>query len=146
MPAFVLVPASPSDIEEVVRVQFAACAYDVGFSSIFPKGATLTSVTDLVRSYEETMENDPTYYVMVVKDAMSGEIASYAIWHFFPARSQEDIDEEMLHFDFALPKDANREVGRRLVHNSTRKRHEVVATHVGPEIPYACTFSSSLSR
>ena len=138
MPAFVLVPASPSDLESVARVQFAACWSDHGFPIIFPKGPTLTSITHLVQSYENDMENDPTCHLVVVKDAMSGEIASFAVWHFFPPRSQEEIEQEMLMLEVPMPSDANKDLGSKLVHNSVRKRHEVVATAVGPEQPYAC--------
>jgi hypothetical protein len=138
MPAFVLLPASPSDLEAVARVQFAACATDPGFSVIFPKGGTLTSITHFVQSYENDMDNDPSYHIMIVKEAMSGEIASFAIWHFFPPRHQDEIEQEMLLEDFPLPADANKEVGCRLMHNGIRKRHELVAAHIGAGRPYIC--------
>ncbi|KIX94455.1 uncharacterized protein Z520_09841 [Fonsecaea multimorphosa CBS 102226] len=137
MPAFVLVPASPSDLEAVARVQFAACASDHGFPVVFPKGATLTSITHYVRSYEYDLENDPTCHLMVVKEAMSGEIASFAVWHFFPPKSQEEVEQEMLIQEVPLPDDANKELANRLVRNSIRKRHEVVASAIGTEKPYA---------
>lgn len=140
MPAFVLLPASPSDLEAVARVQFAACATDPGFSVIFPKGATLTSITHFVQSYEHDMDNDPSFHIMIVKEAMSGGIASFAIWHFFPPRSGDEIDRELLLDDFPLPQDANKEVGCRLMRNSIRKRHELVTAFVGLEQPYACEF------
>lgn len=138
MPAFVLLPASPSDLEAVARVQFAACASDPGFKAIYPNGDTLTSITHSVRALENDMDNDPSYHVMIVKEAMYGEIASFAIWHFYRPRSQDDIDQEMLLQDFSLPSDANTETGRRLMHNSVRKRHEVVASHIGSGRPYVC--------
>ncbi|KAK7903157.1 hypothetical protein LTR67_001174 [Exophiala xenobiotica] len=137
MPAFVLLPASPSDLEAIARVQFEACASDHGFSVIFPKGATLASITHLVHSYENDMENDPTCYIMIVKEAMSGEVASFAIWHFCPPRTQDEIDREMLMDDFPFPGDANKELGKRLIHNSIRKRHEAVAANIGAQRPYA---------
>ncbi|KIW52682.1 hypothetical protein PV05_08307 [Exophiala xenobiotica] len=136
MPAFVLLPASPSDLEAIARVQFEACASDHGFSVIFPKGATLASITHLVHSYENDMENDPTCYIMIVKEAMSGEVASFAIWHFYPPRTQDEVDREMLIDDFPFPSDANKELGNRLIHNSIRKRHEAVAANVGAQRPY----------
>jgi hypothetical protein len=142
MTAFALVPASPSDLEAVVRVQFEACAEDHGFPHIFPKGATLTSITHFVHAFEEDMENDPTCHIMVVKDAMSGDVASFAVWHFFPPRSQDEIDQEMLMQEFPLPKDANKDLGNSLIHNGTRKRHEVVASAIGTGQPYACKLSS----
>lgn len=138
MPAFVLLPASPSDLEAVARVQFAACASDPGFPVIFPKGPSLASITHFVQSYEHDMENDPTCHIMIVKEALSGEIASFAIWHFYPPKSPEEIDQEMLVQEFALPADANQEVGNRLIHNGLRKRHEVVASAIGVDIPYIC--------
>ncbi|OQU98400.1 hypothetical protein CLAIMM_04194 [Cladophialophora immunda] len=119
MPAFVLVPASPSDLEEVARVQFAACASDHGFPVIFPKGATLTSITHFVHAYENDLENDPSCHLMVVKEAI-----------------QEEVEQEMLMRDFPLPDDAVKELGSRLAHNSIRKRHEVVASAIGTEKPY----------
>lgn len=84
MPAFVLVPASPSDLEAVARVQFASCAADAGFRVIFPKGSTSTAITHFIQSYENDMDNDPSYHIMLVKEAMTGELVSFAIWHFFP--------------------------------------------------------------
>lgn len=138
MPAFVVLPALPSDLEAVARVQFAACASDHGFPIIFPKGASLASISHFVQSYEQDMENDPTCHIMVVKDALSGEVASFAIWHFYPPRSQEDIEKEMLMLDFPLPDDANKELGNRLCHNSIRKHHEVVISTIGTNTPYAC--------
>ncbi len=143
MPAFALVPASPSDLEAVARVQFAACATDHGFPMIFPAGATLSSITHFVRSYEDDMDNDPTCHIMLVKEALSGEVASFAVWHFYPPRSRDDIDREMLMENFPLPNDANKELGNRLIHNSTRKRHEVVAAAIRSQRPYACEFRSS---
>ncbi|KIW37917.1 uncharacterized protein PV06_09895 [Exophiala oligosperma] len=137
MPAFVLLPASPSDLESIVRLQFKACADDQGFPVIFPKGASLSSITHLVHSYENDMENDPTCFIMIVKEAMSGEIVSYAVWHFYPPRSQEEIDLEMLVENIPLPIDANQELGNRLIRESTRKRHEVVAATIGPQRAYA---------
>ncbi|EXJ71788.1 uncharacterized protein A1O5_05598 [Cladophialophora psammophila CBS 110553] len=137
MPAFVLVPASPSDLEAIARVQFAACASDHGFPVIFPKGATLTSITHFVHSYESDLENDPSCHLMVVKEAMSGEIASFAVWHFYPPKTQEEVEEEMLMREFPLPDDANKDLGNRLIRNSIRKRHEVAASAVGPDKPYA---------
>ena len=138
MPAFVVLPALPSDLEAVARVQFAACASDHGFPVIFPKGPTLTSITHFVQSYEHDMDNDPSCHVMIVKDAMSGDIASFAVWHFYPARSQEEVEQEMLMGDFPLPDDSNRELGNRLIHRSIRKRHEVVASAIGANRPYVC--------
>ncbi|EXJ58569.1 hypothetical protein A1O7_05996 [Cladophialophora yegresii CBS 114405] len=137
MPAFALVPASPSDLEAVARVQFEACAKDHGFPVVFPKGPTMTSITHTVQAYEAQMENDLSCHLMVVKDALTGDVASFAVWHFFPPRSPEDIEEEMLTRDFPLPNDANRELGNRVIHNSIRKRHEVVASTIGTNQPYA---------
>ncbi|KIW95123.1 uncharacterized protein Z519_03707 [Cladophialophora bantiana CBS 173.52] len=136
MPAFVLVPASPSDLEGIARVQFAACASDHGFPVIFPKGATLASITHFVHSYESDLENDPSCHLMVVKEAMSGEIASFAVWHFYPPKSQEEVEQEMLMREFPLPDDANKDLGNRLIRNSIRKRHEVAASIIGPDKPY----------
>jgi hypothetical protein len=138
MPAFALVPASPSDLEAVARVQFEACAQDHGFPVIFPKGPTLTSITHFVQSYESDMESDLSCYLMVVKDALTGDVASFAIWHFYPPRSSEEVEEEMLMREFPLPSDANKELGNRVIHNSIRKRHEVVASAIGTNQPYAC--------
>ena len=146
MPAFALVPASPSDLEAVARVQFEACADDHGFPVVFPKGPTLTSITHFVQSYEEDMDNDPSCHLMVVKDALTGDIASFAVWHFFPPRSQDEIEQDMLMDEFPLPSDANKELGNRLIHNSIRKRHEVVASAIGGGQPYACKFHSCTKR
>lgn len=138
MAAFEVIPASTSDLEAVVRVQFEACASDHGFSVIFPKGSTSTSVTHFMAAFERDMKDDPTCHIVIVKDAMSGDVASYAVWHFYPSRSQEEIEQEMLIDDFPLPEDANKDLGNALIHNSIRKRHEVVAVTIGEQTPYAC--------
>lgn len=138
MPAFVVLPATPSDLEAVARVQFAACASDHAFPIIFPRGPTLTSITHLLNSYENDMENEMSCHIMVVKEALSREVAGFAIWHFYPPRSQDEVDEEMLIQEFPLPADSNKELGGKLLHSSIRKRHEVVAAHIGTERPYAC--------
>ncbi|EXJ86048.1 hypothetical protein A1O1_06417 [Capronia coronata CBS 617.96] len=137
MPTFVVLPATPSDLEAVAHVQFAACASDHAFPVIFPRGATSTSLTHMVKSYENDMYSDPSCHIMVVKEAMSGEVASFAVWHFYAPQSQDEIDEEMLTREFPLPADSNKELGSRLLHNSVRKRHEVVAANIGAERPYA---------
>lgn len=138
MPLFEVLPASPSDLEAIVRVQFQACATDHGFAVIFPKGPTSTSVTHFVRAFEHDMKDDPTCHIVIVKNAMSGDIASYAVWHFYPSRPREEIEQEMLIDDFPLPEDANKDLGNALIHNSIRKRHEVVAATIGEQTPYAC--------
>ncbi|KAI1630188.1 acyl-CoA N-acyltransferase [Exophiala viscosa] len=137
MPVFVVLPASSSDLEAIVRVQFDACANDHGFPVIFPKGPTRASVTHFVRAFEHDMENDPTCQIVIAKHSSSGEVASYAIWNFFPSRTQEEIEEEMLIDEYPLPRDANKQLGNALIHNSIRKRHEVVAANIGERSPYA---------
>ncbi|EXJ77805.1 hypothetical protein A1O3_10034 [Capronia epimyces CBS 606.96] len=139
MPAFVVLPATPSDLEAVARLQFDACASDHAFPVLFPRGGTLTSITHFVNSYGNDMENDPSCHIMIVKEALSREVVSFAIWHFYPPRSQDEIEEEMLIHEFPLPSDSNKELGNKLLHASIRKRHEVVATNIGAERPYACT-------
>ncbi len=146
MPAFALVPASPSDLEAVARVQFEACAGDHGFAVIFPRGPTLASITHFVQAYEEDMENDPSCHLIVVKDALTGEIASFAIWHFYAPRSQDEIEQEMLMSEFPLPSDANKELGNRLIHNSVRKRHEVVTSTIGRGQSHVCKFHKHFTR
>ncbi|KAK4949768.1 hypothetical protein LTR10_011610 [Elasticomyces elasticus] len=143
MPAFVVLPADSSDLEAIVRVQFEACASDHGFPAIFPKGPTRASITHFVRAFEYDMVNDPTCRIVIAKDTTSGEVASYAIWNFFPFRTQEEIEEEMLIDDFPLPKDANKKLGNALIHNSIRKRHEVVAATIGECTPYASAVGTS---
>jgi hypothetical protein len=144
MPAFVVVPVSPSDLEAIARVQFEACASDHAFPYIFPKGPTSTSIMHFVQAYENDME-DQTCHIMLVKDAISGQIASFAVWYFYPPRSQEDIDAEMLISEFPLPADGNRDLGNRLIHNGLRKRHEVMASTFGAGKPYACKHSIKLA-
>jgi len=145
MPAFVLLPATPNDLEQVVRLQFDACASDPGFTVIFPNGPTPSSIQHFVQQYENDMDHDPTCHLMIVRDAMTGDIASFAIWHFYPARSTEDVEKEMLSDDIPLPADANRGAGRKMIHDGIRKRHEVVAVHIGMGRPYACRLALFLS-
>ncbi|RMZ77359.1 hypothetical protein DV737_g4411, partial [Chaetothyriales sp. CBS 132003] len=137
MPAFVVVPATPDDLGAIARVQFEAFGGDAGFQTIFPHGATPAALQYAVAGMENDMENDATAHVMLVKDGMTGEIASYAQWHFFPPRRQEQIDREMLLDTFPWPEDANAEAGNKLVRNATRKRHQVVAQWLGWGSPYA---------
>ena len=137
MPSLALVPASPSDLEALVRLEFEACAEDHGFPYIFPKGPTMNSVTHFVNTYQKDMEEDPTCHFMIVKDAMTGDVASFAIWHFYPPKSQDDFDQESTVSDLPLPSDANRELGERCIRNSIRKRHAVVTSTIGIDKPYA---------
>lgn len=138
MPALVVVPASFNDLEAVTRVQFDAWKDDAGFKLIFPKGPTPDTVQHCVNQLENDMDNDLTRHLMLVKDAMTHEVAAYAIWHFYPLRGHDDIEREMLTDHFPLPRDANLEVGNRLIHNGVRKHHEVVAKQFGRGAPHAC--------
>ena len=140
MPAFVALPANPEDLEAIARAQHEACASDPGFSVIFPKGPTAQTLQHGVARMENEMQEDPTSMFMIAKDAMSGEVAAYAVWHFFPLRSHDQIEREMLTDKFPLPADANIEAGNKLIHLSIRKRHEMVAKHIGMGLPYACKF------
>jgi hypothetical protein len=124
MPALVLVPASPSDAEQLAPIQLEAWSQDVGFSTIFPKGATPDTIQHTVAQMEKDME-DMTQHIMLVKDAMSGDIAAYAMWQFIPQKGHDEIERQMLTDHFPLPKDANLEIGNRLIHNGVRKHHEV---------------------
>ena len=144
MPAFVAIPASPEDLEGIARLQYEAFASDTGFQVIFPKGATEDAVQHGVAQMENDMNEDPTVMFMIAKEAMHGEIAAYAVWHFYPLRSHEQIEREMLTDKFPLPADANIEAGNKLIHLSVRKRHEIVAKHIGFGQPYACTLSDIL--
>ncbi|KIV88701.1 hypothetical protein PV10_08359 [Exophiala mesophila] len=137
MPALVLLPASPSDLEAVARVQFAACASDPGFSTVFPNGPTLSCLTHLVRSYENEMDNDLTAHLMIVKEAMEGEVISFAVWHFCPPITPNQEDSDLQHGDFLFPNDANKDAGSKIMQNSQKKRQEVVANHIGHGRPYA---------
>ncbi len=138
MPAFVALPANPEDLEAVARAQYEACASDPGFSVIFPRGPTAQAIQHAVVRMEDEMQEDPTCMFMIAKDAISGDVAAYAIWHFFPLRSHDQIEREMLTDKFPLPADANIEAGNKLIHLSIRKRHEVVAKYIGMGLPYAC--------
>ena len=138
MPAFVVVPATPDDLQQIARLQFEACSTDTGFQTIFPKGATSTSIQHAIQVMEDEMEKDQTVHYMTVKDGMTGDITSYAIWNFIPAKSPDAIDAEILKDNFPWPPDANAEAGNRLVHNATRKKYEVVAKWFGTGRPFAC--------
>lgn len=138
MPAFVLVPASPSDLEAVARVQFAACASDPAFHTVFPNGPTLSCLTHLVQAYENEMDNDLTAHLMIVKEAMYGEVVSFSVWHFCPPTTLHEVDSPLQHTDFLFPSDANKDAGSKIMQNSLKKRQEVVANHIGHGRPYAC--------
>lgn len=133
MSNFILLPAQPADCEAISFVEFAACAEDPGFSTIFPHGATPETLQNYTQRYQSDLKYDPTCHIMVVKDVETGEVASFATWHFFPEREQDETDNEMLVDDFHLPSDANVEAGNRLIRNGIRKRHEIMGTR-----SYAC--------
>ncbi|RMZ88654.1 hypothetical protein DV736_g4113, partial [Chaetothyriales sp. CBS 134916] len=137
MAALVVVPATPDDVGAIGRLQFEACANDAGFQTIFPQGATAASLQYVITSMENGMDHDLTAHLMLVKDSMTGEIASYAQWHFLPPRSQEDVDQELLVDTFPWPGDANAEAGNMLVRNATRKKHEVVGKWFSSGSPFA---------
>lgn len=140
MPALVVVPANPDDLEAVARLQFEAFAQDEPFNTIFPKGLTPDTLQHTMAQLENDMDNDFTLHLMLVKDALTNAVAAYATWHFYPQRSQNEVEREMLTDHFPLPRDADHEVGNRLVHNGVRKHHEMVARHFGPGAPHACRF------
>ena len=146
MPAFVALPANPEDIEDIARAQYEASASDPGFSVVFPKGPTAQTLQHAVARMENEMQEDPSCMFMIAKDAMSGEVAAYAVWHFFPLRSHDQIEREMLTDKFPLPADANIEAGNKLIHLSVRKRHEIVAKHIGMGLPYACELVRDFTR
>lgn len=144
MPLLALVPASPSDLEAIARVHFASWSRSnhPGFNAIFPKGATPDTLQHWITDMDNGF-NDLSKHLMLVKDAEKGSIAAYALWQFCPQRSHDEIEREMLTDHFPLPKDANLEVGNRLIHNGVRKHHEVVAKHFGHGAAHACKFPNT---
>lgn len=138
MPALVVVPANPDDLEAVARLQFAAWEQDKPFRAIFPKGLTPDTLQHTMVQLENDMDNDLTQHLMLVKDALTNDVVAYAVWHFYPLRGQHEIEREMLTDHFPLPRDANHEVGNRLIHNGVRKHHEMVSKHFGHGAPHAC--------
>ena len=139
MPSLVVLPANPEDLQEIARVQFASFASDAGFAIIFPKGPTDESIQHTMLQMEHDMEEDRSCHIVVVKDAVTLEIAAFATWHFYPLRGQEEIEKEMLTDKYPLPADSYIEAGNLLIHDGVRKRHEVVAKHFGMGNPHACT-------
>ena len=139
MPSLVVLPANPEDLQGIARVQFASFASDDGFAIIFPKGPTDESIQHTMLQMEHDMEEDRSCHIVVVKDAVTLEIAAFATWHFYPLRGQEEIEKEMLTDKYPLPADSNIEAGNLLIHDGVRKRHEVVAKHFGMGNPHACT-------
>jgi len=133
MPNFTVAAATPDDCESIVRIEFAACAEDPGFSVIYPKGATARVVDHYTRQMQNDLANDPTCAIMVVKDRDTGALVSFATWHFFDNWHQDDLDREWRTDDWNLPADANAEAGNRLIGNGIRRRHEIMSTQA-----YAC--------
>jgi GNAT superfamily N-acetyltransferase len=125
---FILTEARDDDCSAVAMIEFDACASDPGFSTIFHQGATPTVLEDYTRRFRNDLRDDPTCHLYVVRDSASGEIVSFATWHFFPERTQNEIDEQMLLDDFNLPEDSNREAGNLLIRNGLRKRHDIMGT------------------
>jgi hypothetical protein len=140
MPSYVAIPATPADIPQMATLMFEANASDPVFNAIYPKGNTPKSLMHVVAQLEEEMDEDPSAYMMIVKDASNGQCVGYALWHFMiragPLETPE-IDRE--HF----PAEANAELGVQLVSASARKRgnvlREVLAGREGAG--YACTYS-----
>jgi len=141
MPTFALVPARPDDLTAIASLQYSACTSDPAYRVVFPKGPSLTSLSHTVQQFEYSMENDPTFHTWIVRDGVSGETASYAIWHFYPPHSPDVVEHEMLQTEFPLPIDANKEAGNKLIHTGVRTRHEVVMKNFGIGKPYACSYS-----
>lgn len=129
---FILTEAREEDCEAIANIEFEACSKDPGFSTIFPQGATPAVLEDYTRRFRGDLENDPTCHMYLIRDSYSNAVVSFATWHFFPERHQEEIDEQMLLNEFHLPQDANREAGNQLISNGLRKRHEIMGTK-----PYA---------
>ena len=130
---FILSPAQESDCEAIIRLQFEACAEDPGFSVIFPRGATAESIATFTKNTLHDMRKDPSYRIIKLTDAETGQLASFAIWHFLSERSQDEVDSETLTEDFHLPSDANIKAGDKMIRNGLRKRNEVMGGKA-----YAC--------
>ena len=130
---FTLSPASEEDSEAIIRLQFEACAEDPGFAVIFPHGSTPEAIANFTKHNQDDIRNDASCHVMKVTDNETGELAGFAIWHFLPERSQDQIDVEMLNEEVDLPSDANKEAGTVLIRNGYRKRHEIMGGKA-----YAC--------
>jgi predicted GNAT family N-acyltransferase len=146
MPSFVVVPARPDDIEAIARLQFESCSTNPGFRTIFPKGASPAAVQHVVSMMEKDMDEDQTAHFMIVKDGLTGEVVSYAIWNFITPRKEEEIEAEMLKDAFPWPEDANAEAGNTMMHNTIRKKHEVLAKWFGMGSPYACMLGLIIQR
>lgn len=140
-PKFILAEAREGDCEAIAKIEFEACSEDPGFSTIFPRGATPAVLEDYARRFRHDLANDPTCHISVIRDVDSGELVSFATWHFFPERRRVAIDQELLQDDFHLPEDANREVGNRLIRNGLRRRHEMMGFQ-----PYAYLAATGTSR
>ena len=69
---FALGPASEVDLEAVAVLQFAACADDPAFSSIFPSGASSEGISNFAAGYGHALAHDPGYAIMKTTDAESG--------------------------------------------------------------------------
>lgn len=123
---FILTEATRDDCEAIARIEFEACGEDPGFSTIFHKGATPAVLKDYTQRFEKDLTDDPTCHMYVVREAATKEVVSFATWHFFPQRHQDEIDEQILIDDFHLPRDANHEAGNQLIRNGLRKRHDLM--------------------
>jgi len=123
---FILSSADEGDCEAIVRLQFEACADDPGFAVIFPQGGSPETIAAFTKINQHDIRNDPTCYIMKVTDGETGELASFATWHFIPPKSQDQIDEEKLNDQVHLPRQANLEAGKVLIRNGHRKRLEIM--------------------
>lgn len=123
MPSYVAIPATPSDIPDIATLMFKANASDLAFSAIYPKGNTPKTLMHFVAQLEEVMDEDPSAYMMIVKDASSGKCVGYAIWHFMTRGriwGSSDIGKEF------FPVEANVDLGVRLVSAGAKKRIDVL--------------------
>lgn len=134
MSRFILAPATPADLDTAAALEFEACRHDAGFKTIWPCGPTQASTQWVIDHWRHDLSEDPSCHLILAKDRTNGDVASFAQWHLFESeRDQEEIDREMLKDDYALPHDADVEVGNRLIKNGVRKRHELMGKQ-----PYAC--------
>ena len=129
-----LSPVLLSELEAVHRARLTWTADAPVERFLFPNGASDTSVAAFADHDRRSM-NDPqsTSRAIIVKDADTGEIVSYALWMFF-TKNEGDTEGGG---SSDLPSDVNKGPAEALFAEGKKKRQELMEGK-----PHACMFSA----
>jgi len=133
-----LSPATQSDCEALIRLQFEAYDQDPVQHVLFPNGATQITVSHFAEHDRKSMAEDPYVRYMKVTDTETGQIISFAQWFIYPERLEEEWNQLK---PFPFPSDANAEAGNALITVSIRAKNEIMKGQA-----YACKWPFPTQR